>query len=233
MSQIDLAETFRNEVSELLDNLEQSLLDLNSKPGDQELVDSSFRALHTIKGSGAMFGFEQVAGFTHEFESLFDRIRKGEARISEEVIAISLAAKDHIRSLVERPNETEESAGASILARLHHVTGGNAHGKISAARSKAPRRQATPGRDLDRSHALQARYPRQRRQSSAAARRVARAWHVRDRCRHDGSSAAGRARSRAVLHFLDRASDDGGAALRNRIRLCLRRRRYGAFHRTR
>ncbi len=137
MSQIDLAETFRNEVSELLDNLEQSLLDLNSKPGDQELVDSSFRALHTIKGSGAMFGFEQVAGFTHEFESLFDRIRKGEARISEEVIAISLAAKDHIRSLVERPNETEESAGASILARLHHVTGGNAHGKISAAASKA------------------------------------------------------------------------------------------------
>ena len=67
MSQIDLAETFRNEVSELLDNLEQSLLDLNSKPGDQELVDSSFRALHTIKGSGAMFGFVayHLRGGTH------------------------------------------------------------------------------------------------------------------------------------------------------------------------
>ena len=135
MSQIELAETFRNEVSELLDKLEQSLLDLNSRPGDQELVDSSFRALHTIKGSGAMFGFEQVAGFTHEFETLFDRIRKGEARISEEVIAISLAAKDHIRSLVERPDETPESDGTSILERLHQVTGGSADTKKAASGS--------------------------------------------------------------------------------------------------
>jgi two-component system chemotaxis sensor kinase CheA len=135
MSQIELAETFRNEVSELLDKLEQSLLDLNSRPGDQELVDSSFRALHTIKGSGAMFGFEQVAGFTHEFETLFDRIRKGEARISEEVIAISLAAKDHIRSLVERPEETPESDGTSILERLHQVTGGSGDTKKAASGS--------------------------------------------------------------------------------------------------
>src|SRR5262249_21005615 len=128
-----LASTFRNEVSELLDSLEQSLLDLNTRPGDQELVDSAFRALHTIKGSGAMFGFEQVAGFTHEFETLFDRIRKGEARISEEVIAISLAAKDHIRSLVERPETTEESAGTVILERLHDVTGGSSASKPQGA----------------------------------------------------------------------------------------------------
>jgi two-component system chemotaxis sensor kinase CheA len=136
MSQIDLAETFRNEVSELLDNLEQALLDLNGRPGDQELVDTAFRALHTIKGSGAMFGFEQVAGFTHEFETLFDRIRKGEARISVDVITVSLAAKDHIRSLVERPNEADEGAGNAILARLHEVTGGAASGIKQADHAK-------------------------------------------------------------------------------------------------
>ena len=136
MSQIDLAETFRNEVSELLDNLEQALLDLNGRPGDQELVDTAFRALHTIKGSGAMFGFEQVAGFTHEFETLFDRIRKGEARISVDVITVSLAAKDHIRSLVERPNEADEGAGNAILARLHEVTGGAGSGAKQSDHAK-------------------------------------------------------------------------------------------------
>jgi two-component system chemotaxis sensor kinase CheA len=124
MSQIDLTQTFRHEVSELLDRLEQSLLDLESKPGDQELVDSSFRALHTIKGSGAMFGFEHVAAFTHEFETLFDRIRKGEARISADVVSIALAAKDHIRALVDRPESSDELAGAAILERLHDVTKG-------------------------------------------------------------------------------------------------------------
>ncbi|HEX2839747.1 chemotaxis protein CheA [Hyphomicrobium sp.] len=124
MSQVDLNETFRNEVSELLDRLEQSLLDLESKPGDQDLVDSAFRALHTIKGSGAMFGFEHVAAFTHEFESLFDRIRKGEARISGDVISISLAAKDHIRSLVDRPDSANEKEGTDILERLQDLTSG-------------------------------------------------------------------------------------------------------------
>jgi two-component system chemotaxis sensor kinase CheA len=45
-----------------------------------------------------MFGFEQVAAFTHEFESAFDRVRKGEAAPDQELIAIALNAKDFIRS---------------------------------------------------------------------------------------------------------------------------------------
>jgi two-component system chemotaxis sensor kinase CheA len=138
MSQIDLNETFRNEVSELLDRLEQCLLDLEGKPGDQDLVDSSFRALHTIKGSGAMFGFEHVASFTHEFETLFDRIRKGEARISADVISISLDAKDHIRALVDRPESANELVGNAILERLHTVTsGGKAPSAVAPVREAA------------------------------------------------------------------------------------------------
>ncbi len=74
----DLIEIFRQEASELLEQLEQALLDLEQAPDDNDLVNKAFRALHTIKGSGAMFGFEQVAAFTHEFESAFDRVRKGE-----------------------------------------------------------------------------------------------------------------------------------------------------------
>jgi two-component system chemotaxis sensor kinase CheA len=75
----DPADIFRQESAELLEQLEQALLDLEQSPDDHDLIDTAFRALHTIKGSGAMFGFEQVAAFTHEFESAFDRVRKGEA----------------------------------------------------------------------------------------------------------------------------------------------------------
>jgi two-component system chemotaxis sensor kinase CheA len=133
MSQIDPSETFRNEASELLDRLEQALLDLESRPASQDLVDSAFRALHTIKGSGAMFGFDHVAGFTHEFETLFDRIRKGEAKISPEVVSISLAAKDHIRALVDSGASIDEETGAQILARLHQLTTGGAAGLAHGA----------------------------------------------------------------------------------------------------
>ncbi|WP_315707374.1 MULTISPECIES: Hpt domain-containing protein, partial [unclassified Bradyrhizobium] len=61
MSSLDPSEVFRQEASELLEALEGTLLDLGQRPEDKELVDTAFRALHTIKGSGAMFGFDQVA----------------------------------------------------------------------------------------------------------------------------------------------------------------------------
>ena len=68
MTALDPAEVFRQEASELFETLETTLLDLGLRPDDRDLVDSAFRALHTIKGSGAMFGFDKVAAFTHEFE---------------------------------------------------------------------------------------------------------------------------------------------------------------------
>lgn len=73
MNIADPTETFRQEARELLDQLEAGLLDLEQDPSNQDLVNSTFRALHTIKGSGAMFGFTAVAEFVHEFETALDR----------------------------------------------------------------------------------------------------------------------------------------------------------------
>jgi len=117
----DPADIFRQESAELLEQLEQALLDLERSPDDHDLIDTAFRALHTIKGSGAMFGFEQVAAFTHEFESAFDRIRKGEAAPDPELIAIALNAKDFIRAQIERPEETDAVIGVCILADLRKL----------------------------------------------------------------------------------------------------------------
>jgi two-component system chemotaxis sensor kinase CheA len=126
MTAADFSETFRQEAQELLEQLEQALLDLEQSPGDHDLVDSAFRALHTIKGSGAMFGFEDVAAFTHEFETAFDRVRKGGAPPSRELIAVALAAKDHIRMLIDRPHEADTALGKSILEDLASAVGSSA-----------------------------------------------------------------------------------------------------------
>jgi two-component system chemotaxis sensor kinase CheA len=117
----DPADIFRQEAGELLEQLEAALLDLERSPGDRDLVNTAFRALHTIKGSGAMFGFEQVAAFAHEFESAFDRIRKGEAAPDPELIAIALNAKDFIRSQIESPEEADAVIGVCILADLRKL----------------------------------------------------------------------------------------------------------------
>ena len=70
-------QAFQEEAREILVDLESALLELNENCGDKELVARAFRALHTIKGSGAMFGFDDLAAFTHNLETAFDGVRSG------------------------------------------------------------------------------------------------------------------------------------------------------------
>src|SRR5208282_3544588 len=100
-------QSFREEAREILTELESALLELNENPGDRELVSRIFRGLHTIKGSGAMFGFEKLASFTHNLETAFDEVRTGRLQISAELIDLTLGALDQIRALLE-----EDTAGA-------------------------------------------------------------------------------------------------------------------------
>jgi two-component system chemotaxis sensor kinase CheA len=116
----DPTDTFRQEARELLEQLEQGLLDLEQNPADADLVNSVFRALHTIKGSGAMFGFTDVAAFVHEFETAFDKVRKGLSPITPELVAVALDAKDHVHHLIETPDATTD-AGDAILAALRGI----------------------------------------------------------------------------------------------------------------
>ncbi|HWW24420.1 MAG TPA: Hpt domain-containing protein, partial [Caulobacter sp.] len=120
MSGLDPIETFRQEAQDLLEEIEQGLLDLAHRPGDRDLVDAVFRGLHTLKGSGAMFGFDALAAFTHHCETAFDRVRKGEVAATSELIGAVLAAQDHMRALAEgRP--ASEADGELLLADLHRV----------------------------------------------------------------------------------------------------------------
>lgn len=92
---------FLDEARELLSDLEQSLLLLEGDPSDPELIGRVFRALHTIKGSGSMFGFDSIAAFTHDVESVFDMVRKGELQVTGPLIALALGARDRIAVLLE------------------------------------------------------------------------------------------------------------------------------------
>ena len=85
-------QSFREEAREILVDLESALLELNENRADPELVGRVFRGLHTIKGSGAMFGFEELAAFTHNLETAFDEVRNGRLQINSELIDLTLAA---------------------------------------------------------------------------------------------------------------------------------------------
>ena len=69
------------ESRELLDDMDQALLALESDPSDSELINRIFRTAHTIKGSGGMFGFDEIVSFTHVLETLLDKVRAGKVPI--------------------------------------------------------------------------------------------------------------------------------------------------------
>lgn len=94
-------EAYKEEAYELLGELESSLLALDEAPKDQELIGRVFRALHTIKGSGAMFGFDAIAAFTHEVETAFDLVRGGKLTVTKSLVDLTLAAADRIRSMLD------------------------------------------------------------------------------------------------------------------------------------
>jgi two-component system, chemotaxis family, sensor kinase CheA len=142
MTDQDIIDVFLQEASELLEQLERALLDLEQRPEDRDLVNTAFRALHTIKGSGAMFGFEQVAAFAHEFESAFDQVRKGETAPSRDLIAIALKAKDFIRLQIEKPDDASAGAGVCILTDLRQLIA--ASGAHSPEIMTAPKFVAAP-----------------------------------------------------------------------------------------
>jgi two-component system chemotaxis sensor kinase CheA len=119
----NLLDTFRNEAEEHLVALEEALLEMEQSPNDTDLIAKSFRAMHTIKGSGGMFGFNDLSAFTHHLESSFDKIRNGLYSVTPELISIMLDSKDHISGMLEQPSQSQVQAlvGQSILTRLNEV----------------------------------------------------------------------------------------------------------------
>ncbi|WP_319759628.1 chemotaxis protein CheA [Maridesulfovibrio sp.] len=123
MSDDMTTQVFKEEAYELLGELETSLLELEDIPDDMDTINRVFRALHTIKGSGSMFGFEAIAEFTHEVETVFDKVRNGELAISKPLLTLSLSARDHIYSMLESPTgEGDFALGNGILDGLKDIS---------------------------------------------------------------------------------------------------------------
>lgn len=108
--QQDLEDTgiriFKEEVAERLAELEETMLELEKKPDDPELIDNAFRALHTIKGSGGMFGFDDIVAFTHDIETVYDSVREGKLEITEELIVLTLEAHDRIGKMLSGESDS-------------------------------------------------------------------------------------------------------------------------------
>lgn len=118
------ADTFKEEACDLLEELETALLELEENPEDMDLVGRVFRAMHTIKGSGAMFGFDAASAFTHHVESAFDLVRDGKVAVSKPLINLTLTARDHISTLLDLEGPADDgllAQGDALIKSLREM----------------------------------------------------------------------------------------------------------------
>jgi two-component system, chemotaxis family, sensor kinase CheA len=107
-SDIDLAllrEVFMTETEEGLETMEQALLALEARPNDSELLQTVFRAAHTLKGGAASLGLEGLGDFTHSMEDVLDKLRSKSLSPTREVVTLLLECVDALREMV--PAELE------------------------------------------------------------------------------------------------------------------------------
>lgn len=71
---------FVEESTDNIHDLEEALLLLEKDMRNKELIERIFRAMHSLKGGGAMFGFNHLSEFTHHLETIFDYVRGGNFR---------------------------------------------------------------------------------------------------------------------------------------------------------
>ncbi|MBJ6723780.1 chemotaxis protein CheA [Geomesophilobacter sediminis] len=119
-------QAYREEAYEYLAELESSLLELEDHPEDADLIGRVFRVMHTIKGSGAMFGFDDIAGFTHEVETVFDQVRNGQMAVSSQLVTLTLAARDQIKAMLaasEHGTPVDAAESVRIVAGLRELSG--------------------------------------------------------------------------------------------------------------
>src|SRR5208337_4368327 len=93
-------DTFFQEAAEHVNNMEAALLGLGEAQADPEVLNSIFRAAHSIKGGSGTFGFDDVMRFTHRLEELLDGMREGKSEASPARIELLLRACDMLRTLL-------------------------------------------------------------------------------------------------------------------------------------
>ena len=98
--------TFHAEATDLLSELGDGLLALEADAGNSDLVNRVFRALHTIKGSGATCGFQRLSGFAHKVEEVFNLAREGKFAITPALIDQALRACDLLSELLKDGDAT-------------------------------------------------------------------------------------------------------------------------------
>ena len=96
----EILEDFLIEAYELIEQIDQDLVELESRPDDLELLNSIFRVAHTVKGSSSFLNFDILTELTHHMEDVLNKARRGELKITPDIMDVVLESIDMMKQLL-------------------------------------------------------------------------------------------------------------------------------------
>jgi len=119
---------FLEESEENIQRLNEGLLSLEKNPDDKEIINSIFRAAHTLKGMAASMAFERVADLTHKMENVLDKIRNDQLNVNSDIITLLFKCVDKLQEMIENIREkgTEDAEVEEIIEALKNIEKGKA-----------------------------------------------------------------------------------------------------------
>ncbi len=142
MSSLDqLKQTFFDECSEALQQIELGIPDIRDGSGSEDTINAVFRGVHSVKGGAGIFGFEDLVRFAHVFETVLDEMRSGKLAATEEIVDTLLQANDVLTDLISMSRSGESippDFGSECRAALQQILQANSGGEEIADDSPAP-----------------------------------------------------------------------------------------------
>ena len=135
----EIMEDFLIEAFELIEQIDHDLVELEANPEDLELLNRIFRVAHTVKGSSSFLNFDVLTELTHHMEDVLNKARKGELKITPDIMDVVLESVDMMKGLLEsiRDNGSDSAAGIdikNICVRLTQIS----EGEAPSAAAEAP-----------------------------------------------------------------------------------------------
>ena len=135
----EIMEDFLIEAFELIEQIDHDLVELEANPEDLELLNRIFRVAHTVKGSSSFLNFDVLTELTHHMEDVLNKARKGELKITPDIMDVVLESVDMMKGLLEsiRDNGSDAAAGIdikNICASLTQIS----EGEAPSAAAEAP-----------------------------------------------------------------------------------------------
>lgn len=123
---LEILESYLIESSEILEILTTSLIELEKNPEDSDLINKIFRYFHTIKGTSSFMGFDDIAKLTHSAEDLLNKTRRGELKVSQDIVDALMDSRDRLDFMVAAITnpDTEIIEYQDLVVRINALSAG-------------------------------------------------------------------------------------------------------------